>query len=109
MYYAGLRDFASIDVDVTMIAVSWIAHDNSDCIPLFTYYVTIFEDGGVLLESDRTKNNYYTFYNLTGNTNYTIVVLAAIGNTNGTNVTVMLTTDSPGLLIVTCGVDIITQ
>jgi len=80
----------------TTISLLWTAHDNADCIPLLTYYIAIFEDGDVLLESNQIRTSRI-FNDLTYNTTYTIVVLAAIGNNNGTNATIVVTTTPSGL------------
>jgi len=85
----GLQLIDDVGIRVT---INWTAHDNADCIPLLTYYVAIFEDGSGLLESSQATNNQYRFNNLTYSTTYTIVVLAAIGNANGTDATINVTT-----------------
>jgi len=84
-----------IESNRTTITATWIARNISDCVPLLRYYFAIFEEDGDLLMSMNTSNNQHTFIGLMAGTEYTIVALAAIGNTNGSNSTIKVTTDLP--------------
>ena len=92
-YFTEIMDFVSIKANLTTITATWIALNDSDCVPLLTYYFAIFEENGDLLMSTNTSSNQHTFVSLMAGTEYTIVTLAAIGNTNGSNSTIKVTTD----------------
>ena len=92
-YFTEIMDFVSIKANLTTITAKWIALNDSDCVPLLTYYFAIFEKDGDLLMSTNTSSNQHTFVSLMASTEYTIVTLAAIGSTNGSNSTIRVATD----------------